>query len=720
MMNTAKSALHQQRSKNSEGNSQVNSKGDSKGVQKGDSKGTSQQKEDLKEDLEDEFQLHPQITKMLDILSEDGRVYVLREDDLQNVFIKLLKMQRIIIEQQSEFKKDFETVKKDLATRQSELLELKESITKLPQSQVQRQGGAIDLLKKIDNAVTKDKNSVTTENPITKDKIESTSKTTALIRTSAINRANANISAKLASSQSSNQSSNQTTTQPTTQPTTATQTTTQTRSKTSMQSTIAATGLVTQSTQATQGSASNIPNGRRRIAKAPATSPEAASPLANRIHNGKLSLRKGPALEKPEKLEKQDRMSRSAANFGNSGGFGGSGNRPNIGANPRAGGGSFNAAYTQSESQHNTSREKNKKGVNTRNPKTPDPFDNIKTVTNPSTNANQRRSTRKSNAEDELEKLLSSYDDESKNPNQQVVGKGMKLSVRSKNSASASDANTIAGNEEIADRLDGPDGEGIENADEVDNDLVGNEGTEGKVGMEEQSEIDPEDVVNFFDCVYILNLSNNGQNLQEKLEKFGFKNIEILQPKQNMGLVDNLADIVIKAKKEDMKTIMILKDNVLVYNNLIQELGHQLSNMDENARVLYLGAALMKTKDAVNFDPNFYLETYTDLVEQGIDDEEKAFTHWKTKGSREGRWGSRSMNHPDLVKDLSAIVLHMDVFDLLIKNLANVKKGKGSDSRGFDKLVSNYCYALTPPPFMNEITKYNKNKNSTNNAHLYL
>jgi hypothetical protein len=139
--------------------------------------------------------------------------------------------------------------------------------------------------------------------------------------------------------------------------------------------------------------------------------------------------------------------------------------------------------------------------------------------------------------------------------------------------------------------------------------------------------------------------------------------------------------------------------------------------MNESARVLYLGAALMKTKEPVSFDPHFYLETYSDLVEQGIDDEEKAYNHWKTKGAREGRWGSRSMNHPDLVKDLAGIVLHMDVFDLLIKNLANVKKG-ATANRGFDKLVANYCYALTPPPFMNEITKYNKSK-STSNAYLY-
>jgi len=161
-----------------------------------------------------------------------------------------------------------------------------------------------------------------------------------------------------------------------------------------------------------------------------------------------------------------------------------------------------------------------------------------------------------------------------------------------------------------------------------------------------------------------------------------------------------------------------LKDNVMIYNNIINELGYQLSNMNESARVLYLGAALMKSKEVANFDPEFYLQTYSDLVEQGIDDEEKAYNHWKTKGSREGRWSSRSMAHPDLVKDISAMVLHMDVFDLLIKNLSNIKKGSTA-SKGFEKLVANYCYALTPPPFMNEITKYNKNKSSSN-AYLYI
>ena len=519
-------------------------------------------KEKADQEDEDEFQLHPKIVQLLDMMSEDGKIFILREDDLKNVFIKLLKMQSIMIEQQNELKK--------------EILNLKVENTP---SKEKVQLTATDLLKKIETVPDVQQKAVNQNQNQNQHQHQHQQN----IRLSAINKVNTNLDLKLKG----------------------------------------------------QNVSSIIPSGRRRIAAAPATSSIAASPLANRIHGGKLSLRKNDNSHMNVKDNKDNKKKDRRVNL----------NSPNMYAQvPRAGGGGFNAAYTQSESQHRKdTKSQQEKQVNT-----------VKKG--------------KIHAEDELERLLSDSleDDNNSSGSKLVKASEIKSSVN--------------------------------------------------VNVNAEVDINPEDVINFFSCVYVLNLSNKGKILKEKLESIGFENVEIVQSKQpNMGLTDSLADIVVKAKQKDMKTILVIKDNVLVYNNIISELGVQLSNMDENARVLYLGAALMKSKD-VSFDWTFYLNTYNDLLEQGIDNEEDALNHWKQKGAREGRWGNRAIFHPDLVKDISAVVLHMDVFDLIIKNLANAKK---ESFRGFEKLVSDYCYAVTPPVFMNEITKYNKNRTNSFNAHLY-
>jgi hypothetical protein len=553
---------------------------------------------------EPEFQLHPQITKLLDLLSEDGRLFVLKEEDLKSVFIKLLKMQTLAIEQQDEIKKQLENIKAENA----KLKEILSSTTSLTQSTSQgsslsgngnagvknvnlntgmRGSTATDLLKKIDRSNIP---SVTNNN------------------------ASNNNKEIAAVTNFGNEHSKKSTT------------------------------------------SSLKDDKRKRITPAPI---KPTSDIANRIHNGKLSLRKTPVTSQ---------QTRGKCSSDNS---------CNITAS-KGGGGGFNQAYASTE---NVSRDKKtptslnynsnaKAGVKEAGKTTG------KTITDDKVGSRAKtllKTNKGRNAEDELERLLSSYAEEPVSSNYQ--------------------------SEDYDEQLTMP---GLSNTNQV---LSMN----GK-------ELDVNTVIEFFDAIFVLNLSNKADALYKKLDELGFQNIEVVPTKPNLTLIDSLAEIVLKAKNKGLKTIMVLKDNVLVHQNIMQELAYQLSHMDDKARVLYLGAALMRTKDT-SFDPEFYLQTYSDLVEQGIDDEEKAQKHWKTRGHREGRWGSRNMNHPDLVKDLSAVVLHTDIFDILIKNLSALKKGAGG-VKAFEKLVANYCYVVTPPPFMNELTKYNKSKNQSN-AFLY-
>jgi hypothetical protein len=180
-----------------------------------------------------------------------------------------------------------------------------------------------------------------------------------------------------------------------------------------------------------------------------------------------------------------------------------------------------------------------------------------------------------------------------------------------------------------------------------------------------------------------------------------------------MNITDHIQDLVLKAKGKKWSRILILKDNILVHNDIMNELGLQLPIM-KDSKVLYLGGSLIKTKNSNQLDPQFYVDTYQDLEE--IDTVEKAQKHWKMKGHREGRWGSRHVAHPDLISDLSAISIHEDVYDLYTKSV-NGKKGPPG-FKAFEKAAAKTCYAMIPPPFMNELTKMNRTKNRAN-AGLY-
>jgi len=222
----------------------------------------------------------------------------------------------------------------------------------------------------------------------------------------------------------------------------------------------------------------------------------------------------------------------------------------------------------------------------------------------------------------------------------------------------------------------------------------------------------------FFHRIYVLDMTNKANDLAQRLQDLGFDNLEIVSWSGSKGMVDALPNLISKAKKEGHERIMVLKDNLLIHKNIITELAQQLSTLKDKARVLYMGSSYTRTKNHQAFDPQFYMDTYEDLEKAGINTVEKAQKHWKTSGHRQGRWGSRHISHPEIVKDLSAICIHMDVFDVLVQSMAGGKRKGEQSYKTFEKAAAEVVYALTPPPFMNELNKYNRAKNRCN-AFLY-
>ena len=214
------------------------------------------------------------------------------------------------------------------------------------------------------------------------------------------------------------------------------------------------------------------------------------------------------------------------------------------------------------------------------------------------------------------------------------------------------------------------------------------------------------------DAIYILNLTNNANNLKNKLDSIGITGITIFRksdPKKS--LIEHLDEIIIDAQQQGFKSIMVLKDNIYIRNYFMNELSIQMENLPKDWSMLYLGAGLVKTKNNT-LDPEFYKSNYPDLEKQSIDDVQK---HWKLTGHREGRFGSRTIIHPEIIKDISAIVISSSIYPKIIQCFGT--KARGNMTLNFmalQKTEKEHSWVMQPYMFMNELNKYNKSKNICN------
>ena len=115
----------------------------------------------------------------------------------------------------------------------------------------------------------------------------------------------------------------------------------------------------------------------------------------------------------------------------------------------------------------------------------------------------------------------------------------------------------------------------------------------------------------------------------------------------------------------------------------------------------------MTTKSSLDW--NYYLDTYKDLRKNNIKDEAGAKKHWKFNGSRERRFSTRDVLHPDSMSGVSAVLFSSKIY----KDLTKLQKAR--DPRDF--IIRNYknqTYAVSPLLGLSAINRAVKMKNRHN------
>jgi hypothetical protein len=218
-----------------------------------------------------------------------------------------------------------------------------------------------------------------------------------------------------------------------------------------------------------------------------------------------------------------------------------------------------------------------------------------------------------------------------------------------------------------------------------------------------------------FSQVFIINLNNKGEELKSRLSQLGIKSkvIKTRIARRTSGIFDFLSDVVREARNRNLDSIMVLMDTGHISNTLIEEIAEQAANITEKDwKLLYLGGSNNLIRND-KFDWKFYAETYPELTKHGINAEPLYVRHWKFYGQKEGRFGSRLMEQPRLIKNISAIAVHKSGYD----EIAKFKKASqlvGS----LTKHIKQKSYAVSPLWFLSDPGRVNKARNK-HNLHLY-
>ena len=224
------------------------------------------------------------------------------------------------------------------------------------------------------------------------------------------------------------------------------------------------------------------------------------------------------------------------------------------------------------------------------------------------------------------------------------------------------------------------------------------------------------DVKTVFSQVYIINLNDKGDQLGQRLNQLGIKNkvINIKVSRKTASVFDFLPDVVREAKKKELESIMVLIDSCHVYQNILDELNAQAQIIQElDWKLMYLGASQNLIRND-KFDWKFYAKTYPGLIEHGVTDEVKYTRHWRFYGQKkEGRFGSRIVDHPRLLNNISAIAVHKSGYD----EIAKYKKTSQLIA-SLSKHIKQKSYAVSPLWFLTDPGRVNKSRNK-HNLHLY-
>ena len=217
-----------------------------------------------------------------------------------------------------------------------------------------------------------------------------------------------------------------------------------------------------------------------------------------------------------------------------------------------------------------------------------------------------------------------------------------------------------------------------------------------------------------FSHVYIINLTDHGDELSRQLAQCGLKNkvIRTKSSRKNASVLDFLPEVVSEAQKRNAESVLVLLDTCAPHIRLAQELAlqtQQLKTLDW--KLLYMGAAQNLIKND-QFDWTYYKETYPELAEHGVTSEPLYARHWKYYGQKEGRFGTRSMDQPHLMKSISAVAVHQTAFEEIAKYAGKTQQLVVS----LTKHIKQKSYAMSPLLFLTDVGRNSKTRSKHNLA----
>ena len=100
------------------------------------------------------------------------------------------------------------------------------------------------------------------------------------------------------------------------------------------------------------------------------------------------------------------------------------------------------------------------------------------------------------------------------------------------------------------------------------------------------SDLDPEENINkYFGRIYILNIGGRACDLESRLLKTGLNNYQIMDAKNpRKGFLENLKSILIDAQQNQYEKIVVIRDDVKVHRNIIQEFKMQSHRLGDGRR----------------------------------------------------------------------------------------------------------------------------------------
>ena len=135
--------------------------------------------------------------------------------------------------------------------------------------------------------------------------------------------------------------------------------------------------------------------------------------------------------------------------------------------------------------------------------------------------------------------------------------------------------------------------------------------------------------------------------------------------------MENLYEVIKDAQQKGYEKIFVIRDNCQIHCEINNEFASHIGQLSDDWQIIYGGGQITYT---TQFNPEFYMNTYTDLAKAKIVTPTAAQKHWRTYGSREGRYGDRFIAHPEIIKEVCAIGIKSDVFKPLFECISP-KKG---------------------------------------------